>query len=295
MISVKFKKWAGPYVYSFVRIVGKLSTDFKSIIYRIKSGKNTPINLTFRKNRISIFPRGQIAELSYTSKFESDLLSIYTQYLKPGMNIIDVGANIGLYTLIASNVIGTAGRVWSFEPAKDIYKLLRNNIKLNSLKNVTTNNIAIAEKTGTLRLVLEENQLDGYRYIERTNTHQRLQETYPVRVITIDNYFSNILNNIDYIKIDVEGGEFDVLSGAQKTIGRSKNIIIQLENSKLGLSRSGHTQSELFKLLKTLNLVPVSWDNSNKTWEINNSKVKKSGNIWACKKESLSKLLAIKV
>lgn len=293
MILKIIKKNIAPVVLAIVLIKGKLTTYFKYIVYQFKVKNNSIVKINVRNIPIKLVPKGQISELLFTSDFESDLLSIYSQYIKPGMNIVDVGANIGLYTLIAANLNKDKGRIWAFEPARDIFKILKSNLKINNSRHVTAINIGIAEKSGILHLVLEEDRLDGYRYIERVKSQKKLSETCPTEVNSLDQYFAKKMQNIDYMKIDVEGGELNVLYGAKKII-KSSNIIIQLENSKEGLIRSGHTQDDLFDFLKKLNLVTVAWNSKEKNWDKNLETVKKSGNIWACSKILLPNLLKIK-
>lgn len=294
---MKIKLLLTPFYEAFMYYFYMLKTIILTISYKLLVFRHAPIVFKLTTNQsVKLLPSGQIAELTYTSSFENDLLNIFSQYIKPSMKIVDVGANIGLYSIVAAKHTGIHGKVWAFEPSKYIIEQLKINMQLNQVNNIVPINYAVAEKNGRLNLVLEKGQKDGYRYLQRNvyAKNEKIIESSSVKVVSIDNYFSKHHSNIDVIKIDVEGGEYNVLRGAQNVIMNNKNLIILLENSGMGLERSLSSQRDLFKILRELNLDVIAWNNALKKWEIKIADVMKAGNIWACKGIGKSRLVEIK-
>ena len=126
------KKILSPLHYSFVFVKNNFLQKYKTIIYFFIKKTNRIINIKINFKKIKLYSSGQIAELLYTSEFEKDILSIYSKYLKKGDIIIDVGANIGLYSIIAEKFIGKNGKIYAFEPSEEVFLKFKKNIKLNN-------------------------------------------------------------------------------------------------------------------------------------------------------------------
>ncbi len=149
--------------------------------------------------------------------------------LSRGSNIIiDVGANIGKYSILA-NKINPYSRIYAIEPERDNFNLLKKNIELNNIKNVTTIKVALNNKKGVGRL---------YKCKTNTAGHSlkiKMEEFEDVKTNTLDNLFGE-LDCIDLIKIDIEASELDILKGAKKLLSRKKikNIIIEIDDTNMG-------------------------------------------------------------
>ena len=146
--------------------------------------------------------------------------SLYEPELKPFFELfagtfIDVGANIGKYSIILGKKLKDNGQVISIEPEPRNFEILNKNIKLNNLKNVTAINNGLYSKKGKLDFYLtSEKSGDGaHSLIKKTNN--KIQ----IKVDTLDNIIKEKgLKDIKLIKIDVEGAEANVLKGAKKTL-----------------------------------------------------------------------------
>ena len=88
--------------------------------------------------------------------FEMRELESFRNSLKPGMNVVDIGANIGLYTVIAAKKVGENGKVFAFEPERENNSLLRKNVEINSFKNVFVSDIALSDSAGERELYLSQ-------------------------------------------------------------------------------------------------------------------------------------------
>jgi len=157
-------------------------------------------------------------------EYEKETTSMFEQILKPGMVVVDVGAHVGYFSLIAARKVGSGGKVFSFEPDPINYELLQRNIDLNGYTNVTTVNAAVADEIGTRTLF--QTALDSGRH---STYHHGLPENGSVEVETwtLDAFWeSQDWPTVDLIKVDVEGAEVDVLNGM--AVLREKMLGVQL-------------------------------------------------------------------
>ncbi|MCK9375551.1 MAG: FkbM family methyltransferase [Syntrophobacterales bacterium] len=147
--------------------------------------------------------------------------------LKPGKTFIDVGANMGDYTLMAAKIVGETGKVMSIEPAPNNIKWINKSIKLNGYPNITVKNIALGETDGMAKLYLSH--VSGWHSLI-PSLPNRNQGDITVEVKTLDNLLKNDnCNNVDMIKIDVEGAELKVLKGSYQTLTKNHDIIVLVD------------------------------------------------------------------
>lgn len=164
-----------------------------------------------------------------SNSYEVDVaeLRFYLEFVRPGMLVLDVGANIGELTLLFSRLVGNTGRVHSFEPAQATFNALRNSIDYSYRTNIKLNNIALADSEGSKILNIYQNDLSGMntfanRPLEQYGLDIEVIETQDVSTTTIDAYCTkNQIDVIDLLKIDVEGFELQVLLGAETMLSRN--------------------------------------------------------------------------
>lgn len=192
-------------------------------------------------------------------------LAYLEQVLSPGKTFIDAGACYGIYSLVASRIVGSNGRVIAFEPAARAFRVLRQNIALNRLTNVLACPLALAEKKGWSSLYLHPNV--GCDSLGRDHTFTKCAEE--AQTDSLDNMLEKLrVHRVDVIKMDVQGAEELVLRGARKTLASSRPLIIfeifpEGANS-LGLSSYGAWEQlknlgyEFFLLDKSGSLVKAN-------------------------------------
>jgi FkbM family methyltransferase len=147
--------------------------------------------------------------------------------LKPGMTVIDVGAHIGYYTLLFAKNVGVTGRVISFEPAPDNFAVLAKNVEINGLAHVHLCDSAIFSRCGKITISIPDHSNSGEASVTQSvgARHVRVNST------TLDAISSAMDLRPDFLKIDVEGSESDVLTGAQETIRRYRpKMLIELHH-----------------------------------------------------------------
>jgi len=163
------------------------------------------------------------------------------------MTVLDVGADIGYYTLLFAKRVGEAGRVIAFEPIPSARDKIEANIRLNKYHNVTVCEKALFSGSG--KAVLE----DPFR-LSRLNTGKTASEgnDIEIQMVTFDEYGALLeLSRLDLVKIDVEGAEVDVLMGMQKTINAYRpSLLIEIHPTQI--MHFGHSVEKLLNLLKNM-------------------------------------------
>jgi FkbM family methyltransferase len=179
-----------------------------------------------------------IDRMMYMGCYEALNTYRFRRILREGMTVVDVGANIGYFTLLAASCVGPKGRVVAVEPFPANFQVLDACVKANAIGQVTTECFGLGAAEGGGK-VSQANQAD---FNNRTATMASPEGTgLDVRVAALDDCMSVWgLSSIDLLKIDVDGFESRVLEGAAKTLQRGliKNIIIELDAHWLKVSGS---------------------------------------------------------
>ena len=181
---------------------------------------------------------------------EKNVKEIFLANINSGSIIIDVGANIGDYTLIASKKVGDSGKIYSFEPLEETFSLLQRNIVLNQTKNCIAINKAIGEKNG-ISTLYKINASGTMGHLDSKLNEKDLLKHKEIQVTSIDDIVkSEQISQIDMIKIDVEGFEHEVLLGCQDSF--KKNIIkkILCEVHFKYLESKGKDENTIFDMLQ---------------------------------------------
>jgi FkbM family methyltransferase len=179
---------------------------------------------------VVVVPGEQISRALYLSgKYEPCTMSVIRHILRRGDVFVDVGANIGLVTLLASRWVGRDGRVVSVEPSRREFERLRAHVDRNALDNVDTIHAAAGDRDGSAVLHVAGLDRSGFNTLEGHFVSDGVEEAYSenVSLVRVDTVVSEKnLRKVDVIKVDVEGGEHDVLDGARQTIARDKPALL---------------------------------------------------------------------
>ncbi len=186
--------------------------------------------------------------------YESQLM---TTLLRPGMTVIDIGAHVGYYSLLAAKAIGPTGRVISFEPAPGNFDLLVHNIHLNGLgKIIQAENAALGDVSGELNLYLSSYNTGDHRIYSTLSDDDgifnagALRQSVRVAVMALDEYLAEReISKVDLVKIDVQGAEMGVLSGMKKTLLGNSELFLFTEFWPHGLRRFGTEPHRLLQYL----------------------------------------------
>ena len=167
---------------------------------------------------------------------------VIKKIIKPGMTAVDIGANFGYFSLLLSGLVGESGKVFAFEPDSTAFKLLSRNIKENGIKNVFLINKALSNKAGRTKLYLDKDN-KGEMSLSLANVDKPCG-CISVETITLDSYFANLNEKIDFIKMDVQGAEGMVIAGACEILNKH-NPKILFEFWPWGLNNLGFNPEKL--------------------------------------------------
>jgi FkbM family methyltransferase len=174
-----------------------------------------------------------LLEWGFYEKYET---ALFKRLVKKGMVVVDIGANIGYYTLLAAHLVGDKGKVFAFEPDPYNFNLLCKNVELNGYRNVISVRKAVFSKSGRTKLFLDKSNLGGHSLAE---TNVEKGASIMVEVTSLDDYFKNADYKIDIVKMDVQGLEMEALKGMTNTINRNDSLKIITEFWPMGLRNSG--------------------------------------------------------
>jgi FkbM family methyltransferase len=174
-------------------------------------------------------------------QFSASETHLFQHFIQPGFTVLDVGANIGVFTVALARMVTPAGSVLAFEPQQGVFDILSSNIESNCLNNITLYQSGVGRKAGSLSVPDQDydtaGNFGGVELSTDTNTGK------PIEITTID---SLGLTACHFIKIDVEGMEAEVLAGATNTITKLRPVLF-VENDRK------HKSVELIKSLLDLN------------------------------------------
>jgi FkbM family methyltransferase len=193
--------------------------------------------------------------------YEPQVSHVLRQLLAPGMTVLDVGANWGYFTLLASGLVGPVGRVVALEPDPRMFRLLERNIALNGFSQTRPLPLAAAERSGTAGL---QGYMDGTanRGVSRLRGGD-VPGLLEVRAVTLDDVRAGErLERVDLLKIDVEGYEDGVLQGMQESLHRGAFQRILIELHPALLAERGRTPGECCKVLRAAGYEGWTFDHS---------------------------------
>ncbi|MBK9045322.1 MAG: FkbM family methyltransferase [Bacteroidetes bacterium] len=142
--------------------------------------------------------------------------------VKPGMIVLDIGSNIGFYSVRLAQLTGSKGAVHCFEPDRDNFKHLKDAVQ--HLKHVHLNNAAVSDKDGELTIYTSHR----LNVDHRTYKPEKYEGEYQVKCIAIDNYLKAD-TRVDFIKMDIQGAEVLALKGMEQLLKRSEKLAILSE------------------------------------------------------------------
>ncbi len=221
------------YRFFFSKVLGK------GLVLAEVQGSKMYLDLSDRYVSIGLF---------LDSNYEKGTSDLFKKLLKPGMVVLDVGAYIGYYTLIAAKIVGDKGKVFVFEPDPNNYELLLKNIQINSYQNVVAVNKAVSNQAGKGELFLSSENRGDHRIYNSLDSRPAIE----IELISLDEFFKNQEHPIDLIKMDIQGAEMAALLGMNKILERNPNLKMIIEFWPFGLEKFGYSLAEFLNHIQNL-------------------------------------------
>jgi FkbM family methyltransferase len=163
-----------------------------------------------------------------TTRYEQHVLRFMTRTVRPGWWIVDGGAFIGYFTLLLARLAGPSGRVVAFEPVPAIAARLEENLALNELWNVRVERLALWKRSDTVELKLHRTQTEATDVDAASSLKRPVgEELLEVQATSLDEYVRiRGIERLDFLKLDVEYAEIEVLEGAEYTLRALRPILV---------------------------------------------------------------------
>ncbi len=196
-----------------------------------------------------------------TNAYENFTVDLFLHSIHVGDTVMDIGSHYGYYSILAGKALKGSGKVSAFEPVEENFFLLNKNIRANRLTNVTPYQQAVSDSIGEKELIISEAS-DSCGFYQHPLSRE--WEKRKVKTISVDSFTKS--NQIDILKIDAEGHELPILSGAKKTIQRSPNLKLFIEFNPACLKSAGYAPVDLLHCISAMDYEIYILDDVERRW-----------------------------
>jgi len=186
------------------------------------------------------------SSIYYLGAYEAGTVSVLKHFLHYGDLFLDVGAHIGFISCVVARFVGDSGFVYAVEPNPETYKILRENIRINNLENISALEVALGAEVGKARIYNNADKAVASLIRPKDFNEESGKK---VTVTTIDTLMENRITRIPtLIKIDVEGFELEVLKGARNLLSSPEAPMLCVE-----YEQNRGNRSEIYKFITSIN------------------------------------------
>lgn len=229
-------------------------------------GKREAVEIRIQPGvRMRLYFDSDLCRLIYRGSFEYQERQFLNAFLSPGDVFVDVGANIGLFTLTAAKLVKKTGRVYAVEPCFKTYQRLLKNVGLNYLNNVSCHQLALSNKTGQVDMTVSLDGFDAWNSLAQPTAGSSFTVE-PITSIRWDDFVRehNLIGCVTMMKIDVEGWETHVLSGGFETLSRTDAPVLQVEFTEKASQSANSCCQKLYYSLEKLGYQMFIYDAESK-------------------------------
>lgn len=241
---------------SFGSGLGKNKTIRKIANSCIKSFSPDFVEIEGNKMIVNSLDNLYLALYGKHEEFESECVK---KVISKGNVVLDIGANQGYFSLFFAKLIGENGKVISFEPDAENCTIIKKNIGLNGYTNINLHQKAVCDKTAKIKMYVGD-----YRTGNRIYESEKNRAAFDIEGISLDDFLKNSENNIDFIKIDVEGAEFSVIEGMKKFLEEKKDLVLMSEFFPSLIKKFGKEPIQYLELLEQKKFKIFHMDEINK-------------------------------
>jgi FkbM family methyltransferase len=248
----------------FFSLLSQIRTSFWAL--RSKLSKTIRLKLS-KTDTITLSTKGEIVRILYSHQpkiwinkgFEYRTIDQMKSLVKEGFTVLDIGANVGIYSIFLSKLVGESGKIYAFEPDPLTAAILKENLTLNNCKNVIVSQIALSDSNSKVTLQKPDGVGDAFNYIQKLDSDDK--NTVGITAIRLDDFLKqNNIPKVDFIKIDIEGAELLCLLGAEELLSSSSNPIVITECYEPFLQRFNHRISDLISFLAKFEYELINYD-----------------------------------
>ena len=193
--------------------------------------------------------------------YQENVTRVVLQHLRPGQVFLDVGAQFGFYSLLASSVVGAEGRVHAFEPTRSTFEILQQNLR--GKQNVRANNLAVWSEAKTITFndygLHEAGMNSAYEpKVPGIEKGSWPRETYEVETVSVDEYLSKVGAMPHFVKVSAQCAEYEILLGMEKVLSEGRPMLA-LEIGDVGFEEVAETR-QLVDYLGERGYQPLEFD-----------------------------------
>ena len=211
--------------------------------------------------RMNLHLDSRLSELIYCEGFEEEERRFLKAFLRPNDIFVDVGANTGLFTLLAARYVGPTGRVYAFEPCRETHNRLLENVVLNRFSNVRCHQSALSDSDKPLLMQVSLDGFDAWNSAA-TPTAGTSFSSETACATTWDDFAEthHLVGRVTMMKIDVEGWESRVLTGGFRSFSREDAPVLQVEFTEQNAQGTGSSCVDLYHTLEKLGFQMFTYD-----------------------------------
>ena len=191
--------------------------------------------------------------------FETELLK---ETLQEGSVVYDVGANIGYYSLIFADIVGSSGKVYAFEPDPDNYRLLCRNIEANGYDNIVPVEMAVSNKKESINFFVSKENRGDHRIYDPKDVRSVIS----VQATTLDQFAAD-QEPPNLIKMDIQGSEYLAVCGMERLVRQHKDLVVICEFWPYALQKGGTPPGAFLEKLQSLGFMILNIDERNRRIE----------------------------
>jgi len=218
------------------------------------------------QTKFRLYFDSDLCRMIYSGGFEESELAFVEAFLRPGDTFVDVGANVGLFSVVAGRIIGPTGKLIAFEPVSKTFRRLQENLQINQFNHVTANNLALSSAPGSFDMVVSVGDKDAWNSMAQPYVDGETK-TETVQLTTWDAYASTnaLTGQVALMKIDVEGWEHHVLQGGHKLLSVTDAPVLQVEFTDAAAKSAGSSTLELYRAIRGLGYELYRFDESHRS------------------------------
>lgn len=196
-----------------------------------------------------VAPQQSFSWMYVRGNYEMPLVRYVKRTIRPGMVCVDIGANVGYFTLLLAKLVGPTGRVIAFEPTETTCRFLRANVLLNELHNVTVEQLAVCDREGPAVFYEGSAGYDAYNSLKETRHPGAREGEFGAEIVgcvKLDSYLKGCGDDrVDFVKLDIEGAELLALSGFRRGLNANPGLRLAIEFADQTTASFGYSSDEL--------------------------------------------------